>query len=189
MSKVRGYGTLILDLRSNRGGYVKTLERLLGYFFDRDLKVSDVKSRKKEEPIVAKTRGNDAYKGKLIVLVDSNSASASELFARMIQLEKRGTVLGDQTAGAVMESNLIRLQRGALTMIFYGVSVTVADPIMPDGKSLEHVGVAPDEVVIPTGMDLAGNRDVTLARAAALAGVQIDPAKAAALFPIEWKKQ
>ena len=189
MSKVGKYGTLILDLRNNHGGYVSALEQLLGYFFERNIKIADLKSRKKEEPMVAKTRGDNGYKGKLIVLVDSNSASASELFARMIQLEKRGTVLGDRTAGAVMQSRNIHLRKGVITMIFYGVSITVADLVMPDGKSLEHVGVAPDEPLIPTAKDLAANRDIVLARAASLAGIHIEPEKAGALFPVEWKKQ
>jgi len=102
MGKAKNSKTLILDLRGNGGGAEVTLLKLLGYFVDKDTKVGDVRTRKETKPMIAKTRGSDGFKGKLIVLVDSQSASSSEVFARTIQLEKRGTVIGDNTAGAVM---------------------------------------------------------------------------------------
>jgi len=71
------------------------------HFFDKEITIADLKSRKEMKPQLAKKR-DDPFSGRLIVLVDSNSGSASELFARVMQIEKRGTVLGDQTAGAVM---------------------------------------------------------------------------------------
>lgn len=186
--EVKGHETLILDLRGNRGGYVKTLEKFVGNFFDRDLKIADRKGRKEMKPSMAKTRGKDVFAGKLIVLVDSNSASASEVFARLVQLEKRGTVIGDQTSGAVMESKGYAHDIGGDSVVTFGVSITDADVIMSDGQSLERVGVTPDELLLPTAEDLAAGRDIVLARAVELAGGKIDPVKARALFPIEWRK-
>jgi C-terminal processing protease CtpA/Prc len=188
MGKAKNYEALIIDLRDNGSGAVKALERLVGYFFDKDLKISDEKWRKETKPSVAKTRGGDMFKGQLIVLVDSRSASASEFFARVMQLEKRGTVIGDRTMGAVMYSRYYDHQTGVGNVLLYGASVTVADVIMADGKSLEKVGVTPDEVLTPTGADLAAQRDPVLSRAAALAGVTLDPQKAGTLFPPEWNK-
>ena len=104
MSRARKFKTLILDLRGNSGGWVTTINRLLSNLFDKDVKIGDTKSRKGLKPEIAKTRGEKAYDGKLIILVDSRSASASEVLARTIQLEKRGTIIGDRTAGAVMTS-------------------------------------------------------------------------------------
>lgn len=183
---VRKHKTLILDLRGNPGGYTVTLERMLGNVFDRDVKISDRVGRKSLKPQLAKTRGGGAFGGKIIVLVDSDSASSSELFARVMQLEHRGTVIGDRTAGAVMEAAFYPYSQGMDTRIFYDFEVTHADLIMADGKSLEHVGVVPDEVVLPTAQDLAAGRDPALSRAAALAGLNIDPAAAGKMFPFEW---
>jgi C-terminal processing protease CtpA/Prc len=79
-------------------------------------------------------------------------------------------------------------QIGAEVVIFYGASITDADLIMTDGQSLERAGVKPDEIVLPTAADLAAKRDPVLARAAAIVGLKLDPEKAGAMFPVEWRK-
>jgi C-terminal processing protease CtpA/Prc len=189
MKDVRKYQTLVLDLRGNPGGLIKTLERVAGDVIDHDVTIAQRVGRKSDlKPELAKSRGANAFSGKLIVLVDSRSASASELFARVVQLEHRGTVLGDHSAGAVMEARRYQFHQGADTQIFYGASITEADLIMGDGKSLEHTGVTPDEVILPSAADLASGRDPVLARAAKLAGIEMDPGKAGQIFPTEWRK-
>ena len=189
IGKFRNRKALILDLRGNPGGYVDTVERLTGYFFARDLKIADVKGRKEMKPSTAKGHNEKAFKGQLIVLVDGESSSASEVFARVIQLEKRGTVIGDRSAGMVMQSRFYPLQVGIDKVIYFGIDITDADLIMTDGQSLEHVGVTPDELLLPTPEDMAANRDPVLAHAASLVGIKLDPEKAGALFPIEWRSR
>ena len=186
-SKIKG-SSLILDLRGNGGGLVVTLERLVGYIFDKDLQIAELKGRKEMKPQKSKTKGNDAFAGKLIVLVDHESGSAAEIFARLVQLEKRGIVLGDVSSGSVMQSVQNVMTMGANDEIFYGASVTNADVIMSDGKSLEHVGVQPDELIIPTGADLANRRDPVLAKALELAGVQISADDAGKFFQYRWRE-
>ncbi len=147
MDKVRKSNALVLDLRGNVGGAVSMLERFTGYFFEQDVKIADLKGRKKMKPMMAKTRGKRVFRGKLVVLVDSESGSASELFTRVIQLNDRGFVIGDRTAGAVMQSRHFSHQLGVNRVFFYGASITNADLIMSDGKSLEGVGISPDELL------------------------------------------
>lgn len=187
MNKVRKFKSLILDLRGNGGGAVKTLERLVGNFFDHDLQIAELKGRKKKDPQKAKSRGKDAFTGNLVVLVDSKSGSAAEILARLVQLEKRGKVIGDRTAGAVMESRHFGHELGTYKVIFYGASITDADVLMPDGKSLEGIGVRPDEEVLPTAEDLAAGRDPVLARAAELLGVELSAEEAGSFFLVEWR--
>lgn len=189
LREARKYPALVLDLRGNPGGYVKSLEYLVGGVMDHDVIISKRIGRKPNlKPQVAKARPSSAYKGKLIVLIDSRSASAAELFARVVQLEHRGTVLGDLSSGSVMESRFYPWHQGVDTVFTYGASITDADLIMADGKSLEHTGVTPDELILPTAEDLAKGRDPVLARAAELAGVKLDPSSAGRLFPVEWRK-
>ena len=186
--KFRKFKAVILDLRGNGGGAEETLLRLIGNFVGRDVKLGDLKRRKEIKPLVAKSVGNDAYAGKLIVLLDSGSGSSSELFARAMQMEKRATVIGDRSAGAVMRGRHYGHQFGIDTVSFYGVSITDGELVMADGKSLEGAGVTPDELLLPTPADMAARRDPVLARAASLSGVELTPEKAGTLFPVEWRK-
>jgi C-terminal processing protease CtpA/Prc len=189
LKEARKYPALVMDLRRNPGGYVKSLEYLVGGVIDRDVTIAKRIGRKPNlKPQLAKARPSSAFKGKLIVLVDSGSASAAELVARVVQLEHRGTVPGDLSSGSVMESRFYPWHQGIDTVFTYGASITEADLIMADGKSLEHNGVTPDELILPTPEDLAKGRDPVLARAAELAGLRLGSVAAGKLFPIEWRK-
>lgn len=134
MSRAKKHKALIMDLRGNRGGWITTITRIVANLFDRDVKIGDTKSRKHTKPLIAKTRGDKAYTGKLTILVDSWSSSASEVLARTVQLEKRGTVIGDRTAGAVMAARQYPDEVGLDIVVFYMVSITVSDLIMDRWK-------------------------------------------------------
>jgi C-terminal processing protease CtpA/Prc len=188
VDKAKKHNALVLDLRSNGGGDEKTMLRFLGNLFDHDVKVGELKQRTESKTLVARSRGKNVFDGKLIVLIDSGSASASEVFARIIQNEARGTVLGDRSSGQVMRSKSYDYQFGQSLIVHYGMSITDADLITSEGKSLERVGVSPDELLLPTALDLAAGRDPVMARAAVLAGLQLTPEKAGLLFPVEWRK-
>lgn len=185
-SAARQHKTLILDLRGNPGGSIETLERMLGYVMDHDVKIGDRVMRTETKPMIAKSRGGHVFSGDLIVLIDSESASSAELFARVVQLAKRGAILGDRSAGMVMEAQIHSYTQGLANVVAYAFAVTDADLIMTDGKSLEGNGVMPDEIILPTAEDLAAGRDPVLARAAALAHVKLDPVEAGRMFPVAW---
>lgn len=180
MKQVKEHKKFILDLRGNRGGLVKIEQYLTGFFFEKKVKIGDFISRyEKEERHANPVSKKDAFYGDLIVLVDSNSASASEVFARVIQIEERGKVVGDVSAGAVMTSNSLSLSvfRGVPGNTIYtpfGLNLTVADLIMSDGKRLEKVGVIPDILIGPGSKALAERSDPVLAYAARMLGTDLD---------------
>jgi len=187
IGKARKHKTLVLDLRGNPGGSVDTLKYLIAGCFEKEIKIGDRIGRSEQKPMVAKLHGHP-FTGKLVVLVDSKSASAAELFARVVQIEKRGTVLGDRSSGSVMEAKRYSYESGMDTVVFYGASITDADLIMTDGLSLERNGVLPDELVLPSAEDLAKGRDPVLAHAVETVGAKLAPEAAGKLFPYEWPK-
>jgi carboxyl-terminal processing protease len=187
-NRTHSYDTLILDLRGNPGGIEQAMLKCVGNLFDHDVQIGFWKGRKDTTPITAKARGKKAFLGKLILLIDSRSASASEMLARVIQLEKRGTVLGDRSAGAVAEARdfVHAIKLDATNVSQYTVRVSVRQVTMNDGKTLENEGVTPDDTVIPTADDLAAGRDPVLARAIGLAGTNITREEAGKVIPFEW---
>ena len=184
LRRARGHEVLILDLRGNRGGRVTAMQALLGGLSSSDVKIGESKERNRTTPLVAKGTGADAFTGRVFILIDGKSASASELVARTIQLTERGTVIGDRSAGAVMTSrNHPLVVSHGENVISYSVMVTASEPTMPDGGRLEKKGVEPDFKILPTAEDLAAGRDPALAQALKFAGQPLDAQAAGALLP------
>ena len=182
MNRARKHKALIIDLRDNGGGAVITMLRLIGHFFDHDVRVGTVRFRNKTEPMIAKRVGHEPFRGNLIILLNSNSASASEITSRTLQLEGVSTIVGDRSMGAVMVSRYYPHNVGFQKSLPYGISITEQDIIMPNEGRLENVGVSPEFVVLPTAADLAAKRDPQMAKALALAGIHMDPDRAAKIL-------
>ncbi len=182
VAKARRAAALVLDVRDNPGGLVDGLKAVIGWLFDREIQVMTMAGRKGEKREIVKPKGNP-YLGKLIVLINSRSASASEILARIVQIEKRGTVIGDRSRGAVMASMTFPHEFGVGNVTSYATSVTVSDIRLSDGGRLENIGVTPDELLLPTPEDLAAGRDPVLTRAVTLAGGSLTPEQAGKLYP------
>ncbi|WP_348262717.1 S41 family peptidase [Telmatobacter sp. DSM 110680] len=181
-AKARTHKRLIIDLRGCRGGRVDSVHTYLEHVFSHDVSIGKLVERGKVTPQTIKGNAKNAFTGDLVVLVDSETASGGEIFSRVVQLEQRGTILGDHTSGLTMESISIPHHAGMHPVYLYGTSVTIADTVMADGKSLEHIGVSPDQTFLPSPADLVAHRDHVLSFAASLLGVQINPDQAAKVF-------
>jgi C-terminal processing protease CtpA/Prc len=177
MREVRGADALVLDLRGNAGGAVQTLRDLVARVLPGEVLIGTSFTRGKTEAWRTKP-SKDVFTGKLIVLIDYESASASEVFARLVQLNNRGVVVGDRSSGAVRTSITKTYTASNMTAT---ASITVSDLIMADGKSLEGVGVYPNEMVIPKAQDIIDGRDPTLAYALSLVGLTLDSRAAATI--------
>jgi carboxyl-terminal processing protease len=160
--KVKDVRALIVDLRGNLGGDEKVMQRFTGYFNQNEEEIFTEHARDKSEKLMAKPQKPSFSDVPVVVLVDSESASASEIFARHMQLTGRGIIIGDKTMGAVSGAELFVQHIGADPAVFYGAQTTVMHAIFPDGKDLEKVGVTPDTMCIPSAYALQQEKDPCL---------------------------
>jgi carboxyl-terminal processing protease len=184
MGRAREHRALILDLRGNGGGEERMNLRLLGHWFENPLLVGITRERNKMDTLVAEPARREPYRGMIVILIDSESASSSEIVAYAAGREERAVVIGDRSAGALMRSLFHPHEvGGAERVMSWALQITEADLIMMDGARLEGRGVEPHERLLPTPQDLAAGRDVQMARALEIVGVQRTPEEAARLFP------
>jgi carboxyl-terminal processing protease len=185
MRQAREHRWLVLDLRDNPGGAVEAETRLLGHFFRERFVAYTERWRDSTVERWIEPQGREPYGGEVVVLLNSRSASAAEITARVLQMRGRASVVGDRSAGAVMTSYGISLTLGSIfqeRVVPFGMSVTISDVIMPDGGRLEKTGVVPNIGLLPTGQDLAEKRDPAMAFALEMAGVAMNADEAGKLL-------
>jgi len=173
---------LIIDLRGNGGGSLSEATELTGLFIDNG-PVVQVRNSQGRVQLERDTEDGVAYTGPLAVLVDRNSASASEIFAAAIQDYHRGLVLGEATFGKGTVQNLVDLNRfdeeakGKLGQL----KATIAQFFRVEGDSTQHRGVVPD-VEFPSGLSTKDQGERALKQAlpfAHIAAVRFEPSMAA----------
>jgi carboxyl-terminal processing protease len=104
LKRAKDARALILDFRDNGGGREDTMKDVAAHLLPEATKFARVVSRNKTEEINLKP-ANPNLTVPLFVLVDSHSASAAEMVARLLQLKGRATIIGDVTAGKVNRSD------------------------------------------------------------------------------------
>jgi carboxyl-terminal processing protease len=161
-----GVHGLVLDLRGNSGGRIDVGTRLLGHFLPNGTAVYQEVDRGGQNSSHA-THGTGQYDLPLVVLVDGGTASMGEIFASAVQEHGAATILGTNTAGSVAAAQVYGLPDGS------GLQITVFDILSSDGKPLNKVGVAPDEVVASDPDAASTVSDPVVARAAEILHDQI----------------
>jgi carboxyl-terminal processing protease len=157
--KVKGSHALIIDVRGNPGGEIEDLQRFAGYLNKNETELFTEIGRGKTQKITAKPRQPSFSDVPIAVLVDSESASSSEVLARHLQLSGHAVIIGDKTAGKVSAARTFVQHIGTEAAVFYGAQTTVARVVFPDGKDIEKIGVTPDLMCIPEAADLAAKTD------------------------------
>ncbi len=158
--KASGSQKLVIDLRSNPGGYLDAAVDIASHFLPRGAVVVTEDFGGKEENQVHTSLGyNDLPPGtKIVVLIDSGSASASEIFAGALQDAHIATLIGMKSFGKGSVQTLLDLDGGSL-------KVTVARWVTPAGHWIMGDGVTPDIKVPFTAADAVAKRDPQMARA------------------------
>ena len=149
-SNIKGY---IVDLRNNPGGLLTQAINITDYFLD-DGEIVSTKGRKISETRKFFARKGDEVKGKpIVVLINSGSASASEIFAGALKDHKRAIILGENSYGKGSVQSIIPLRNGG------GIRLTISKYYLPSGKSISEVGVTPDILVKEEGDNFEINSD------------------------------
>ncbi|PKM76988.1 MAG: S41 family peptidase [Firmicutes bacterium HGW-Firmicutes-15] len=148
--KIKG---LILDLRDNGGGDFDAALAIADIFLDKQEVVS-VKDAKGVETV--HNAGVGSYNAPLIVLVNKNSASASEILAGALQDNGRAVLVGEKTYGKGLVQTVYPLRDGG------ALKLTTQKYFTPKGTDINQIGINPDHVV--TNPD-KGNKDLQLERA------------------------
>ena len=91
------------DLRSNGGGSEDTLKAFAGNFESDQVVMGDIKGRNQDEQLVMKPR-RPHHDMPMYILIDSETGSAAEMFARHFQLRKKAVIVGDHSSGRVTRS-------------------------------------------------------------------------------------
>ena len=129
--KKQGMTTLVIDLRDNGGGYLeKAVEVIDELLKDKELIVF-TKNRKGIIDKTFATEGGIFEKGKVFVLIDENSASASEILAGAIQDNDRGIVVGRRSFGKGLVQEEQRLSDGST------LRLTIARYYTPSGRCIQ----------------------------------------------------
>ncbi len=135
----QGMKGLVIDIRNNPGGLLDTVVGMLKYMLPDGLIVytEDKQGNRKEY----KGQDNDEFNLPLAVIVNGNSASASEIFAGAIQDYGKGTIIGTQTYGKGIVQTVKPLTDGS------AIKFTIAKYFTPKGQDIHRKGVTPDMVV------------------------------------------
>jgi len=127
---------LVLDLRGNPGGYLDAAAAVASLFIEEGTLLYTVGRDGKEKPL--EIRGGSRVPVPVAVLVDGNSASASEVFAGALQDYKAAVIVGTKTYGKGSVQRLVSLETGG------GLRVTVEHYKTPSRRTVEGAGIVPD---------------------------------------------
>lgn len=153
--KTAGVKGVVLDLRGNGGGYVTAAQDVGGIWLDNKVVVTEKKANKVTDEL--KTGGNPILNGvPTVVLINSSSASASEIVAGALRDHKAATLMGEKSFGKGSVQKLVNLSEGAT------LKVTVARWYTPSGLNISEKGITPDTTVVRTIEDLNASRDPQL---------------------------
>jgi carboxyl-terminal processing protease len=156
INSMRDAPGIIIDLRGNGGGDDDVAIKMAGMLFDKETQLMITKTRKGNNLYYKAKPTKNSYLGKVVILVDEFSGSASEQFAAGMQEIQRAVVIGKTTAGEDMDADLEKLPTGAFLIYASG------QPQTPKGIVIEGRGVIPNIEANLTRKELLAGRDAQL---------------------------
>ena len=136
-SNIKG---LIIDLRDNGGGILDEALNMADYALDKDKTMLIAKDKDGKEEI-SKSKQKPIINVPFVVLVNENSASASEILTAALKDNGRATVVGIKTYGKGLIQELLTLSDGS------GIKITTEEYCTPNGTQINKIGITPDIIV------------------------------------------
>ncbi len=155
-----GMKSLVMDLRGNPGGLLTASVEVADKFLDEGVIVS-TRGRNALEDFNYTAHKAGTWRVPLVVLIDGDSASASEIFAGAIRDHRRGELVGERSYGKGSVQGIFPLSQADS-----GVRLTTAKFYSPSGQAISNVGVKPNKVVYRAAKPLAGTDVAALQEAA-----------------------
>lgn len=154
---VKNIKGIVVDMRNNPGGLLDSSIHVASEF----MKGTIVKEQFSDGRIVGRSHDHEGklLKTPLVVIVNSGSASASEIFAGAIKDARRAKIVGEKTFGKGTVQEPVELSGGS------ALHVTVAKWLTPNGKSIDGDGISPDIAVETTSTDREQKKDPQLEKA------------------------
>ncbi len=155
---------LLLDLRGNPGGYLDAAVDIASWFLPNGKPVVIEDSGHNTKPKIYRSKGYDLFDNKLkfVILMDSGSASASEILAGAMQDYKRAKLVGSQSYGKGSVQEVVDVTPDTI------LKITIAKWLTPNGTSISEKGLTPDYKVDLTEQDFKDKKDKQLDKAVEL---------------------
>ena len=151
----RGARWIVFDLRDNGGGLVNEAIKVASEFLPKGAVIVSTQGLHSAKD-VSRAGGSSPTTLPMVVLVNANTASSSEIVAGALKDDKRATLIGSRTFGKGVVQEVMQLAGGA------SLRITVAAYRTPSGADINHKGIVP-AIAVPAGP--AGGKDTVLARA------------------------
>lgn len=152
MNKVKDTNALILDLRGNTGGLFQNALFVADIFLDNKNIVS-VLGRGGHKSLYKTHSKSYIYDKPMAVLVDSESASASEIVSGALKDNDRAIIIGTKTFGKGLVQKVFTLPNST------GMNLTIARYLTPDNIDINKKGITPDYQILLTNDDIVNNND------------------------------
>ena len=138
--KNQGVKSLIIDLRNNGGGIVDEATSIADYFLEKDKIIISTVNNKKEKT-ETKSKNDPIFDMPIVILVNENTASASEILACSLQENNKAKTVGTKTYGKGIIQSVLSLTDGS------GIKVTTEEYYTPNGNSIHKKGINPTEEI------------------------------------------
>lgn len=161
--QTQGAKSLIIDLRNNGGGIVKEALNIADYIVPKD-KTLMITINKTEKEIVEKSKENPIVNVPIIVLVNENSASASEILVGALKDNNCARIVGTKTYGKGVIQEILKLTDGS------ALKLTTEEYFTPNRNKINGVGIEPDIIIdlpegVQTSYDIDKDKDTQLNKA------------------------